>query len=311
MKHQRWQRLAVKIADLYYQQNMSQQEISHSTGISRTQISRILSRAREEGIVRITIHNPYSREDELQRQLIQTYGLKEACVVDTGLTEGTERLGLLAEEAAAFLEDKIKDHFLIGVMSGYSVYQLAEHAAFQQKDLEFLPLVGGWAKGYEWNGNGNARIFAEKSKAVSYVLNAPFYASSEQAKEVFVEEPGIRVIIDRFSKCDMVIAGIGNIDGIADLHESTMTKREIQQLKEAGAKASLFTDFIDEHGNILDIPVTRQIIGCSCRNLSTQSERVAIAAGEHKLEAISIALKTGRISTFITDIATAQQLLSL
>lgn len=46
-------RLIVKIAQLYYEQDMTQAQIARELGIYRTTISRLLKRGREQGIVTI------------------------------------------------------------------------------------------------------------------------------------------------------------------------------------------------------------------------------------------------------------------
>lgn len=48
-------RLLVKIAQMYYEKDMTQSEISKALNIYRTSISRLLKKARDEGIVKITI----------------------------------------------------------------------------------------------------------------------------------------------------------------------------------------------------------------------------------------------------------------
>ena len=44
--------LLVRISELYYQQNLSQQDISKITGISRPTISRLLDEAKETGVLK-------------------------------------------------------------------------------------------------------------------------------------------------------------------------------------------------------------------------------------------------------------------
>ena len=46
----------VKISDLYYMHGLTQQEISNIAHIHRTEISRILKAARDEGVVSIAIN---------------------------------------------------------------------------------------------------------------------------------------------------------------------------------------------------------------------------------------------------------------
>lgn len=64
-------RLIVKIAQLYYEQDMTQAQIARELGIYRTTISRLLKRGREQGIVTIAINYDYNENLWLEQQLKQ------------------------------------------------------------------------------------------------------------------------------------------------------------------------------------------------------------------------------------------------
>lgn len=59
----------VQIANLYYRQNLSQQEIAREMNISRTTVSRILKNCIDEGIVTIHIKNTSMYQYELENKL--------------------------------------------------------------------------------------------------------------------------------------------------------------------------------------------------------------------------------------------------
>ena len=66
--------MKVQIAEMYYRQNMSQQEIAKAVNMSRTTVSRILKLCIDEGIVTIHIKNTSSYQYELERKLQEKYG---------------------------------------------------------------------------------------------------------------------------------------------------------------------------------------------------------------------------------------------
>ncbi len=61
-------RLIVKIAQLYYEQDMTQAQIARELGIYRTTISRLLKRGREQGIVTIAINYDYNENLWLEQR---------------------------------------------------------------------------------------------------------------------------------------------------------------------------------------------------------------------------------------------------
>ena len=74
-------KLLCRIASMYYIEDMTQSQISANTGIHRTAISKLLKKAREEGIVTIKIKDDINECFELEGILEKTLGLKEAIVL--------------------------------------------------------------------------------------------------------------------------------------------------------------------------------------------------------------------------------------
>src|SRR6202000_383301 len=80
-------RLLAKVARLYYEHDMTQEEISSRLRLSRQKVQRLLSNAREEGIVNIAIHPIMGTFSELERALEASFGLSEALVIETSSPE--------------------------------------------------------------------------------------------------------------------------------------------------------------------------------------------------------------------------------
>ena len=72
--------LIVKVARMYYEQEMSQDQIARALLTSRSNISRILTVAKKKGIVEIRIAETIKRETELEDMLIARFGLRAALV---------------------------------------------------------------------------------------------------------------------------------------------------------------------------------------------------------------------------------------
>ncbi len=76
-------RLITKVARLYYVDHLRQAEIADQLDISQATTSRLLKRAQDEQIVRISLNSPVGIHADLERQLEALYGLKEALVVES------------------------------------------------------------------------------------------------------------------------------------------------------------------------------------------------------------------------------------
>jgi DNA-binding transcriptional regulator LsrR (DeoR family) len=72
--------MIVKVARMYYEQEMSQDQIARALLTSRSNISRILTVAKKKGIVEIRIAETIKRETELEEMLIARFNLRAALV---------------------------------------------------------------------------------------------------------------------------------------------------------------------------------------------------------------------------------------
>ena len=80
MKYER-KKLLAKLAYLYYIEEKSQSEIATETGIYRTTVSRMLTEAKKEGIVKIEIENFDSKLFRLENYVKEKYNLHELEIV--------------------------------------------------------------------------------------------------------------------------------------------------------------------------------------------------------------------------------------
>ena len=58
------ERFLMKVVDFYYKEEMSQEQIAKRLNVSRTTISRALTKAKNEGYVKIIINIPAERKME-------------------------------------------------------------------------------------------------------------------------------------------------------------------------------------------------------------------------------------------------------
>jgi DNA-binding transcriptional regulator LsrR (DeoR family) len=109
-------RLMAKIAMLYYERGLKQSQIAQQLEISQATISRLLKRAQEEQIVRISVRVPVGAFPELEDQIEKIYAIKEAVVVDC-LSDDDQILRDLGAAAAFYLETTLKSGEVLGISS--------------------------------------------------------------------------------------------------------------------------------------------------------------------------------------------------
>src|SRR5262245_36169424 len=72
---------AIRVAEMYYQQQLSQKEIATELKVSAATVSRLLTFARETGLVRITLCPPRNTVlGEQLQQLLSSHGIRSVLV---------------------------------------------------------------------------------------------------------------------------------------------------------------------------------------------------------------------------------------
>ncbi len=302
-------RMTLKVCQLYYEQNLSQKEISAQLGISRPQISRMLSNARNNNVVSIKINNPFLDETKLEHLLIERYELKDVLVLDTGKWKESENeLDEFGRLAANCIDAYIMDHNRVGVMSGQTISNLAwsiKH--LNRRGLEFVPLVGGMgATSANWHANAIAQRFSECSGGSCYILNAPVIVQSKHSRDVLIQEPEIASVLQKGASCDVAIVGIGQIHiDSTNGKAGTLDNDDIKMLEGAGAVASVCTSYLNAKGEIIETELNERTIGLNLNRLK-KGRTIALAIGKDKVESIKAALSSGYLDVFITNLDTAR-----
>ncbi|TBL70436.1 sugar-binding transcriptional regulator [Paenibacillus thalictri] len=307
-------RMLVKICQFYYEDGLNQLDIAKRLGISRPHVSRMLTAAKNEGVVRISIHNPFSAEQELEKMLVETFGIQDALVVDC--TEAERDPGKLyaglGRASGALLESVLREDDIVSVMAGRSVAAAAEQLDyFAREGLQFVPLVGGWGpEGAAWHASSNAMAFANKLKSKYWMMHSPAVVSSPETGALLRGEPEIARVLELAQKSRVAVVGIGEIGDNATMVQSgSFQPSEIAELKKLGAVANLCGSFLDEAGREIDFPGKNRLIGLTAAELRAVSNVIAIAGGAGKAEAITSALRGKWIDILVTDAATAREML--
>ncbi len=79
----------VLAAELYYIYDLPQKDIAARLGVSRPWVSKLLKRAEEIGIVRIAVNTNTAGISDIEKKLIDRYGLKNAKIVKTSSSDSS------------------------------------------------------------------------------------------------------------------------------------------------------------------------------------------------------------------------------
>ena len=314
-------RLIYKVCSLYYEDDMRQQEVSDYLGISRATVSRMLQKGKESGIVRVEVINPVQFSyNKLEKALERKYGLKEVIVVESSaLDTKTESVSRMYERAALYLSQFFKDGDWIGVTMGHTLHNIVKtNRAFEKdKKLMFVPIVGGIGQStidkVDVQSNRIAQEFSRKFGGTYTQFLSPAVFSEQKAMEYFLKEKSISYIFDDFQKLDTLIMGIG----IPQRVESTLvragyiTGENLEKFARDGMAGDIALHFFDEDGDTEKFRAFNdRVAGMPLEMMKKVRNRIGIAGGENRAEAIRGAINGHYINTLITDIQCAEALIS-
>ena len=305
-------KLILKICNLYYFDELTQQEISKRLGISRPHVSRLLKLAREAGIVNISLKNPYSQEQKFEKKLIDQFNFIDAIVVDTYDLAPSNSMDLLTNGITSLLKRLVHNGDTLGVSAGYTMNALSEKiGAIDCRNLTIVPLVGGLGpEGAKWQANTIVRNFADRLDCIYYQLNAPAFVSSRAAYDVFTAEPEIKNVCDLARDASIALIGLGTFnENTTIIRSGLLSKSDIEELKCKGAAVSLCNSFLDAQGNCVNFSGYERMIGINIAQLQKIPRKIGVAIGSEKVPAIISALKGGWIDYLVTSLATAKEIL--
>ena len=306
---------------MHYKQGMSQQEIGKRLNVSRTTISRILAQARREGYVQIKINYPEDATVNLENQLEEKYGLKEAVIASV------QNKDELADEIAFYASDyllrTLKNHMTIALTRGVTLQNMVEYLGndvrlkfLKTDDVNVVPLMAATNisvskdKGYRMAYSNYlieevARIF----RANSYQMLAPQYVSGAEAKQYFMQEDSIKEVFDLAKNADIAVAGIGTLNhNSALINAELIPMKEFERLQKMGGTGEILSHVVDRDGNLIKDRFEDHLMSLDLEDFKKIPVRVGVAYGIEKKDSILGVLRGGYINVLITDEEVAQYL---
>jgi DNA-binding transcriptional regulator LsrR (DeoR family) len=309
-------RLIAKVARMYYDQGIRQQEITDRLNLHQSRVSRLLKRARETNIVRISVAAPPGIFSDIEQALEAKFQLKEAVVVESQPNE--ERMVRdLGAAAAFYIETTVSPDTIIGISSwSRSLLAMVEvmHPTDCGRGGKVVQILGGvGSPGSQYQATLLAQQLAGLIGASSVLLQAPGVVGSAEAKRILVRDQSVREASDLFDKVDIALVGIGSLEPSKLLSNSgnVFSPKEREELKQLGAVGDICLRFFDKEGKPIKSPLINRVIGIELAALKQAHRIVGVAGGAKKIPAICAALRGQWVNVLITDRQTAEGLLAL
>jgi len=303
-----------KVSHLYYIQNLTMDAIARDLGTSRSTVSRLLTRAREEGIVRIEVQSPSDEMTEVELAIKSKYGVTAHVVpiprnaTDLDVVEG------VCAAAAHVVTQFFDSHKSMGIAWGATTSAISRHLApVHLTNTEVVQLNG--AGNTQSSGNEFAsdivRRFATAFGSRAHQFAVPAIFDNPATKTAMWKERSVRSVLDLHSKLDVVLFGVGSPRAKIPSHVyrgDYLDASDNNALSQFGVVGDAATIFYRADGTYADIPLNARSSGPDLEALRKVPRRICVASGKSKLLAIRGALNAGIVSNLVIDEPTADWL---
>ncbi len=305
--------LSIRAAELYYEENQTQDEIGVILRLTRWKVGRLLASAKANGFIRIEIVHPRARRLPIERRLRESTGLTDAIVVSSaGVSSEVELQSRTAQAAADFLTSLRPIPRTLGISWGRTLHDVSLH------------LKQGWAPGVnvvQINGGvslhqrtgtaaSTAVTIAHKADGSATLLPSPAVFERLETKQAMEADRAVAGVLDLARNAQAYLFSAGQADANSALVDSGfLTVEQIDDLVSRGAVGDVVGRYIDANGRIVDPELNERTVGIQIDQLRRAPLTIAVISGNDKHAIARAVVRNGLCTVLVTDEDTANALL--
>ena len=310
------QRLMVKVARMYHSHGMRQADIARRLQISQSRVSRLLTQAEQESIVRTVVVVPPHIHTELEEEVETRYRIREVHVVDVVSTEEPELGRDLGNAMAHLLDDAAFEASTIGFTSWSKTLRLMVDALqpLRTRTRHVVEMLGDLGPpALQHAAARSTQRLADLTGAQPVFVRTPGVVSSPEVKDLMLRrDPYVREALGMLDSIDLALVGIGAcaVDSALRSGDNFFTDEQFDAMRRRGAVGEVCLHFLDADGSPIQADLDELVVGVTREQLRNAGRRWAVAGGPRKHTAVRAALSGGWVDTLVTDTETAEFLVA-
>ena len=304
----------IEIATAYYYDDVTQEELAKRFGLSRPRVSRLLKRAREDGVVEIRVNLQPGLSAELEREFVRRFKIDRLLISVDQRDADAQRMAV-AGLVANYLVKVLTDGMIVATGMGRNVAAVAVGPPPPaRRTVTFVSAIGGSARaGETMNPDHIGRRLAVRFGGDSETLYAPALVANATLRDALYQNETVKLVLDRARRADIALIGVGDLSEDSNMvRMGWFAPQEVAEARLSGTIGDIMGyDFIDIHGRPSTTGMQGRVIGLTTRDLLRIPDVIAVASENTKAAAILGALRTGVINTLATSSTNAQTILRL
>ena len=306
---------ALRAAQLYYLQDLTMDAIASELHTSRSSVSRLLSYARDHGLVEIRVVSPLDRFSVLQRDLRDRFGVNAHVVPVPDSTSDIDRLERVALSAARILTPYFDSNMTLGIAWGATINAVSRH--LQKKETHNSRIV-------QLNGAGNTsttgidyaseilRRFGQAFSASVQQFPVPAFFDDPATRDAMWRERTTKRVLDMQRHTDIALFGVGSTFSEVPSHVYAggyLDAEDYAALDDAQVVGDIATVFYRLDGSHDGIPLNARSTGPDPAVMHAVARRICVVSGASKITALRGALAAGLVTDLVIDELAARTLL--
>lgn len=305
---------ALRAAQLYYLQDMTMDAIARELGTSRSSVSRLLSHARDTGLVEVRIHPPQGQALRLEEAIRARFGIAAHVVpIPQGLSD-VERFERVAMSAARQLPLYFDSNMTLGIAWGSTLDAISRHLPKKETHNSSVVQLNGAGNTFTSGTDYASEILHRFGQAFSASVQqfpVPAFFDDALTKEAMWRERSTRRVLDLQSRVDIALFGLGS--PFAEVPSRVyvggyLDRADFRILREEKVIGDVATVFYRQDGSWKDIELNKRATGPSFSVLTRVSRRICVVSGVQKLPSLRGAIAARLITDLVLDEHLAEQL---
>lgn len=308
-------REALHVAQLYYEQDRTMEQIAAELNVSRSSVSRLLAYAREIGLVEITVHSPQQGSTAVARRVAERYGISVHVVSSPPRTPDAEKLERTARAAARALAATLDPNASIGVAWGATVSAIARHLPPKRLHNSQIVQMNGAANeitsGIAYSGAILER-FGQSFGADVQQFPVPALFDDPSTKQLMWRERSVRRVLDAQARVQVFVFGLGSPRADVPSHVYSggyLSGDDLHSLMRDGIVGDCATVFYRIDGSSSGIRLNERSSGPSLDAIRRIPRRLCAVSSLSKLDALKGALAAQLITELVIEESLARRLL--
>jgi len=305
---------AIRVARMYYYQNMTTEAIANEMQVSRSTVSRLLTYGKQHGLIDIKIKNPNEHPQHLERKISDAFAVKQVHVIPVPEIVGeAEWLERVAQYTANYLNSIFDSNMILGIAWGTTTSAISRYLLHKSTNNSQV---------VQLNGAGNTQTtgidyaseiimrFAQNFDARAHLFPVPTFFDYAETKNALWKEGSIKRLLDLQQKADLLLYSIGAVNAGVPSHVYSggyLEKGEYAELEREHIAGDIATVFFREDGDFRGIPFNDRASGPGLE-LFRKKKGICIVSGLAKVRGLYAALKGNLMRELIVDEPTARRL---